>query len=89
MALSEFDRRLLEEGLAHFSRPRLATLLELLGTTKLERLEALTTMLRLGASEEYDEAVDLFERAVVRAGRGQERRRSSAAEKREQRRRSS
>jgi hypothetical protein len=88
MTLSEFDRRLLEEGLAHFSRPRLATLLEMLGTTKLERLEALTTMLRLGAPEEYDEAVDLFERAVVRAGREQPKRRSSA-ENREERRRSS
>jgi hypothetical protein len=96
MAFSAFDKRLLEEGLEFFSRPRLATLLEMLGEGKLERIEALSTMLRHSSPEEYDEAVDIFERATARAerprhrGSSEERRRYSAsAERREQRRRSS
>ena len=96
MAFSAFDKRLLEEGLEFFSRPRLATLLELLGQGKLERVETLSTMLRNSSPEEYDEAVDIFDRATARAerprhrGSSEERRRYSAsAERREQRRRSS
>jgi len=96
MAFSAFDKRLLEEGLDFFSRPRLATLLEMLGQGKLERVETLSTMLRHSSPEEYDEAVDIFDRATARAerprhrGSSEERRRYSAsAERREQRRRSS
>ena len=98
MAFSVFDRRLLDEGLEFFSRPRLATLLELLGEAKSERVEALSTMLRHCSPQEYDEAVEIFERATARAerprraSRSQPRERSrysSSAERREQRRRSS
>ena len=101
MAFSAFDRRLLEEGLAFFSRPRLASLLEVLGATRVERVEVLATMLGNSSPEEFDEAVAIFERAVERATRAQaraedrdrvrrrtEQRRESAAERREQRRRS-
>jgi hypothetical protein len=59
----------MEEGLAFFSRPRLATLLELLGTSELERIDVLVTMLRNSAPDEYEEAVEIFERAVARAAR--------------------
>jgi hypothetical protein len=99
MALSAFDKRLLDEGLVFFARPRLASLLELLGTTEAERVDALATMLRHAAPEEFDEAQAVFERALGRAAREQERARTStdeprprrysaAAERREQRRRS-
>jgi hypothetical protein len=98
MAFSAFDRRLLEEGLEFFSRPRLATLLELLGDGKHERVEALTTMLRHSSPQEYDEAAEIFERATARAERPRQTSReesrgrsrySASAERREQRRRSS
>ena len=95
MAFSPFDKRLLAEGLDFFSRPRLASLLELLGETKIERVEVLAAMLRNGSPDEFDEAVDIFERAIARVDReqaGEEprpRRQSNSAERREQRRRSS
>jgi hypothetical protein len=95
-SFSSFDKRLLEEGLAYFDRPRLASLLEMLGTSKFERVEALVTMLRHSPPEEYDEAVDIFERATARAARkrvlDEEPRRdrySKSAERRAERRRSS
>ena len=69
MAFSSFDKRLMEEGLAFFSRPRLATLLELLGATEPERVDVLATMLRHCSPEELDEAVEIFERALARAAR--------------------
>lgn len=69
MSLSPFDKRLLEEGLGYFARPRLATLLEMLGTSQLERVDVLVTMLRNCPPEEFDEAMDIFERATVRAAR--------------------
>ena len=105
MSLSAFDKRLLADGLAFFERPRLATLLELLGDTKFERVDALATMLRHCPPDEFDEMADIFERALARAardrarGRADEteqaaeeprrRRYSAAAERREQRRRAS
>jgi len=98
MTLSPFDRRLMEEGLGWFSRPRLASLLEMLGAGERDRLDVLVTMLRNAPVEEFDEALELFERAIVRAARQrdsaddrpEERRRrySASAERREQRRRS-
>jgi hypothetical protein len=99
MAFSPFDKRLLDDGLAFFARPRLASLLEQLGTTEGERVDALATMLRHAAPDEFDEAVAVFERALARVAREQERDRtpddeprrrrySAAAERREQRRRS-
>jgi hypothetical protein len=99
MTLSPFDRRMMEEGLAYFSRPRLASLLESLGTSDRQRLDTLATMLRHASAFEYEEAVDLFERATARAARqrvrdedderveGPRRRYSASAERREQRRR--
>jgi hypothetical protein len=59
----------MEEGLAYFSRPRLATLLEMLGTSELERIDVLVTMLRHSAPDEFEEATEIFERAVARANR--------------------
>lgn len=102
-SFSPFDTRLLAEGLAYFDRPRLASLLEMLGASKTERVEALAAMLRNCPLEELDEALDIFERATARAARqrdwederdadvsGDRRRRYSAsAERRAQRRRSS
>ena len=95
-SLSPFDKRLLEEGLAYFDRPRLASLLEMLGTSKFERVDVLVTMLRNSSPEEFDEALDIFERATARAARLREseaeprrERYSRSAERREQRRRSS
>ena len=102
-SFSPFDKRLLAEGLAYFDQPRLACLLETLGMSKAERVEALATMLRSCPPEEFDEALDIFERATARAARqrdwederdadpsGERRRRYSAsAERRAQRRRSS
>jgi hypothetical protein len=103
-SLSPFDKRLLEEGLTYFDRPRLASLLEMLGSSTYERVEALATMLRHCAPEEHDEALAIFERAAARAARqwdweeeyvdrdgaGDARRRrySASAERRAQRRRS-
>lgn len=102
-SLSPFDKRLLEEGLAYFDRPRLASLLEMLGTSEAERVDVLVTMLRNGSPDEFDEALDIFERATARAARQrdreddhdrddarEERRRrySASAERRAQRRRS-
>jgi hypothetical protein len=100
MTFSPFDKRLLEEGLAYFSRPRLANLLELLGPSEWERVDVLATMLRNAPPDEFDEMVDVFERATARAARQrawehdradeEEHRRkrySAAAERREQRRR--
>jgi hypothetical protein len=92
MSLSSFDKRLLADGLAFFDRPRLATLLELLGDSKFERADTLATMLRHSPPDEFDELVDVFERALARAARDEEPRRrrySAAAERREQRRRAS
>lgn len=95
-SFSPFDRRLLAEGLAYFDRPRLAGLLEMLGTSKQERVDALVTMLRTCPPEEFDEALDIFERATARAARQRDpeeeprrQRYSRSAERREQRRRSS
>ena len=96
-SFSPFDKRLLEEGLGYFDRPRLATLLEMLGTSKFERVEALVTMLRHSSPEESAEAVHIFERATVRAAPLRLRdddepgrqRHSRSAERRAQRRRSS
>jgi hypothetical protein len=100
MTLSSFDRRMMEEGLDWFSRPRLASLLEMLGADDRERMDSLMTMLRHAPEIEFEDAVDLFERATARAtrqracdedsGRAEESRRrrySAAAERREQRRR--
>jgi len=103
-SFSPFDKRLLEEGLAYFERPRLASLLESLGASKVERVDVLVTMLRDCSPEEFDEALDIFERATARAARqrdwqdepdgggadgGHRRRHSPSAERRAQRRRSS
>lgn len=102
-SFSPFDKRMLAEGLAYFDRPRLACLLEMLGASKSERVEILATMLRHCPPEEFDEMLDVFERATARASRqrdwvedrdedesGERRRRYSAsAERRAQRRRSS
>jgi hypothetical protein len=90
MPFSEFDRRLLADGLGYFSRPRLASLLEMLGSSKRERVDAVTTMLRHSSAEEFEEAVEIFEGAVARVSREQartSRRYSASAERREQRRR--
>jgi ribosomal protein S21 len=103
-SFSPFDKRLLEEGLAYFDRPRLAGLLETLGSSRVERIDVLVTMLRNSSPEEFDEALDIFERATARAARqrdwqeerdgaeadeGRRRRYSASAERRAQRRRSS
>ncbi|HYH50304.1 MAG TPA: hypothetical protein VEG38_12230 [Acidimicrobiia bacterium] len=101
MTLSSFDRRLLEEGLEYFARPRLASLLEMLGTSDRDRLDVLVTMLRHAPAPEFEEAVDLFERATARSARQRawdvdherveeprRRRASPSAERRAQRRRS-
>jgi hypothetical protein len=101
MSFSPFDKRLLEEGLTFFSRPRMASLLEALGTSEGERVDTLATMLRHAAPDEFAEAVAVFERALARVAREQERDRdrrpddesrrrrySAAAERRELRRRS-
>ena len=94
-SFSPFDKRLLEEGLAYFDRPRLATILETLGTSRFERVEALVAMLHHSSPEEYDEAIAIFERAMTRATRDRDRdeeshreRHSKSAERRAQRRRS-
>lgn len=95
-SFSPFDKRLLEEGLAYFDRPRLASLLELLGTSRFERVETLVSMLQHSSPEEYDEMIGLFERASARAARERDsdedfrrQRYSRSAERREQRRRTS
>ena len=93
MTFSSFDKRLMEEGLSYFSRPRLASLLELLGTTEPERVDVLVTMLKNAPPEEFDEAVEIFERAAAKASRQRDddeprrKRYSASAERREQRRR--
>lgn len=81
MSLSSFDKRLLADGLDFFERPRLATLLELLGDTKLERVDALATMLRHCPPSEFDEMVDIFERALARAPRDRVRGRDDQTER--------
>ena len=101
MTFSSFDKRLMEEGLAYFSLPRLACLLELLGTSERERVDVLVTMLKNAPADEFDEALDIFERAGARASRSRtwdrdsaddedprRKRYSASAERREQRRRS-
>jgi hypothetical protein len=101
MTFSPFDKKLLEEGLAYFARPRLAILLEMLGSDERERLDVLITMLRNAPPDEYEEAVELFERATAKAERRRtwdehherdeeprRRRYSASAERREQRRQS-
>ena len=91
MGFSAFDQRLLEEGLAYFAQPRLATLLELLGTTKFDRVETLTTMLRNAAPEEIEEAAAIFDRVLARLEQDRAtedrrtRRSETAAERRERR----
>jgi hypothetical protein len=91
MGFSAFDKRLLEEGLAYFAQPRLATFLELLGTTKFDRVETLTTMLRNASREELDEAAAIFDRVLARleqdraAEERRTRRSETAAERRERR----
>ena len=103
MTFSSFDKRLMEEGLAYFSRPRLASLLELLGTSERERVDLLVTMLKNAPLDEFDEALDIFERATAKASRQRtwdrdaaaadddeeprRKRYSASAERREQRRR--
>ena len=99
MTFSPFDRRMMEDGLAWFSRPRLASLLEFLGADERERLDALVTMLRHAPAVEFEEAIDLFDRAEAKAARHRldehrdrveeprRRRYSASAERREQRRR--
>ena len=93
MTFSSFDKRLMEEGLSYFSRPRLASLLELLGTSEQERVDVLVTMLKNAPPDEFDEAVDIFERATAKASRQRDdeeprrKRYSASAERREQRRR--
>jgi hypothetical protein len=72
-SFSPFDKRLLEEGLAYFDRPRLANLLEMLGTSKVERVDVLVTMLRNCSPEEFDEALDIIERATARVARQRDR----------------
>jgi len=69
MTFSSFDKALLEEGLDFFSRPRLAGLLEKLGTEESDRVDALATILRHGSREEFEEAVAIFERALLRVER--------------------
>lgn len=89
MGFSSFDKRLLEDGLAYFEQPRLARLLELLGTSRLERVEVLVTMLRNASPEEYEEALALLDRAVTRAERDRgEREREERDRLRRRRRRS-
>ncbi|HEV3363238.1 MAG TPA: hypothetical protein VG795_03705 [Acidimicrobiia bacterium] len=95
-SFSGFDKRLLEEGLAYFDRPRLASLLEMLGASTFERVDTLVTMLEHSPSQEFDEAVDIFERATARASRRRgpdeeprRERHSRSAERRAQRRRAS
>ena len=87
MGFSAFDKRLLDEGLGWFERPRLAMFLEELGTNRFERVEALTAMVRNGAPEEIAEALALFERVLDRVDvdEPQSRRRESAAERRQRR----
>ena len=99
MTFSSFDKRLMEEGLSYFSRPRLASLLELLGASERERVDILVTMLKNASPDEFDEAVDIFERATAKASRQRtwdrdsdddeprRKRYSASAERREQRRR--
>ncbi|MGH9038780.1 MAG: hypothetical protein ACRDZ3_00960 [Acidimicrobiia bacterium] len=73
MGLSPFDRRLLAEGLDFFSRPRLASLLELLGSSQGERVSALAAMLRNSSQDEVDEFLAVFERAIARVEKEQAR----------------
>jgi len=73
MSFSPFDRRLLSEGLAFFDRPRLAELLEALGDSEYERIETLVAMLLSGSEDETQEAVKVFERALARVEREQDR----------------
>ena len=76
----------------------------MLGRSKTERVDVLVTMLRNSSLDEFDEAVDMFERAIARAARQRDwdeerdgneadeprrRRYSASAERRAQRRRSS
>lgn len=71
MELSPFDLRLLAEGLAYFTAPRLAELLDTLGRTEDERVDTLSEMLRNSSEDEITEAVSIFERAVTRVAREQ------------------
>jgi hypothetical protein len=76
MVFSSFDKRLLAAGTDFFTQPRLASLLETLGTNQAERAAVLATMLRNSCPEELEEAVNLFERGLIRAARRQLRRQS-------------
>ena len=69
MSFSSFDKRLLQEGAAFFSRPRLACLLESLGNTSAERVAVLEAMLQNSCLHDVEEALDLFERGLIRAAR--------------------
>lgn len=73
MRFSRFDERLLNEGLDFFTNPRLASLLELLGSDRSERVDNLAAMLRNSSANEVDELVNLLERAMARLERDQAR----------------
>jgi ABC-type amino acid transport substrate-binding protein len=73
MRFSRFDERLLDEGLDFFANPRLASLLELLGDSRSERVENLAVMLRNSSANEVDELVNILERAMARLERDQAR----------------
>jgi hypothetical protein len=73
MRFSRFDERLLNEGLDFFTNPRLASLLEVLGDSRSERVENLAAMLRNSSANEVDELVNILERAMARLERDQAR----------------
>ena len=77
MAFSPFDRRLLDEGLDWFEQPRLIGLLELLGTSRLERVDVLVGMLGRATDEEFEETLAILDRAVTRAERERDERRGN------------
>ena len=74
MRFSRFDQRLLGEGLDFFASPRLASLLEVLGDSRSERVDTLAAMLRNSSANEVDELVSVLERAMARLERDQARR---------------
>lgn len=91
MGLSPFDRRLLDEGLGYFNRPRLASLLDLLGSSEGERVAALAAMLRNSSEDEVEEFMAIFERAIGRVAKEQARaqnREADRSDRSERRRRS-
>ena len=88
MGLSPFDRRLLDEGLGYFSRPRLESLLDLLGSSEGERVAALAAMLRNSSEDDVEEFMAIFERAIGRVAKEQARAQNREADRSERRRRS-